>query len=79
MITAIDQDKGRPRGIGYTIVSGKSRGDAVGRPAGMEELALQQVFVEPVPGKSYLAKFLFDCTACSFDSASLITVAYCCN
>lgn len=25
MITAIDQDKGRPRGIGYTIVSGKSR------------------------------------------------------
>ncbi|OXB63865.1 hypothetical protein ASZ78_004160 [Callipepla squamata] len=24
MITAIDQDKGRPRGIGYTIVSGKS-------------------------------------------------------
>lgn len=23
VITAIDQDKGRPRGIGYTIVSGK--------------------------------------------------------
>lgn len=24
IITAIDQDKGRPRGIGYTIVSGKA-------------------------------------------------------
>lgn len=24
MITAVDQDKGRPRGIGYTIVSGES-------------------------------------------------------
>lgn len=24
VITAIDQDKGRPRGIGYTIVSGKA-------------------------------------------------------
>lgn len=23
VITAVDQDKGRPRGIGYTIVSGK--------------------------------------------------------
>lgn len=26
VITAIDQDKGRPRGIGYTIVSGKALG-----------------------------------------------------
>lgn len=25
VITAIDQDKGRPRGIGYTIVSGKAQ------------------------------------------------------
>lgn len=25
IITAIDQDKGRPRGIGYTIVSGKAK------------------------------------------------------
>lgn len=57
MITAIDQDKGRPRGIGYTIVSGKSRGDAVGSPAGMEELALQQVFVEPVPGNHIWLSF----------------------
>lgn len=24
IVTAIDQDKGRPRGIGYTIVSGKA-------------------------------------------------------
>lgn len=28
MITAVDQDKGRPRGIGYTIVSGESWWDA---------------------------------------------------
>lgn len=25
VITAVDQDKGRPRGIGYTIVSGKPK------------------------------------------------------
>lgn len=25
VITAVDQDKGRPRGIGYTIVSGKQK------------------------------------------------------
>lgn len=30
MITAIDQDKGRPRGIGYTIVSGECRGTGDG-------------------------------------------------
>lgn len=36
MITAIDQDKGRPRGIGYTIVSGKSRaGGCGGEPRGV--------------------------------------------
>lgn len=28
MITAVDQDKGRPRGIGYTIVSGKPKSAA---------------------------------------------------
>lgn len=39
MITAIDQDKGRPRGIGYTIVSGKLWGDVVGSSAGMEKLS----------------------------------------
>lgn len=30
MITAVDQDKGRPRGIGYTIVSGKSKSAVFG-------------------------------------------------
>lgn len=44
MITAVDQDKGRPRGIGYTIVSGKSRGDAVRSPEGMEELSCNESF-----------------------------------
>jgi len=63
MITAIDQDKGRPRGIGYTILSGKSWGHMVGSPMGPKELVLQEVFVYPVSGKSYLAKFLLDCTA----------------
>uniref|UniRef100_A0A8C5NNU2 Cadherin related 23 n=1 Tax=Junco hyemalis TaxID=40217 RepID=A0A8C5NNU2_JUNHY len=29
MITAVDQDKGRPRGIGYTIVSGENGGNSV--------------------------------------------------
>ena len=32
IITAIDQDKGRPRGIGYTIVSGKAWGALVPHP-----------------------------------------------
>lgn len=32
IITAIDQDKGRPRGIGYTIVSGKAWGTLVPHP-----------------------------------------------
>ena len=32
IITAIDQDKGRPRGMGYTIVSGKAWGALVPHP-----------------------------------------------
>ncbi|XP_008562578.1 PREDICTED: protocadherin-8-like, partial [Galeopterus variegatus] len=37
IITAIDQDKGRPRGIGYTIVSGKVKAASVFSSSTREE------------------------------------------